>query len=633
MRQLTTRFTAFLLAVVLLIAAAPSALAAQPEAAELYRILNAAEIMTYDESGSFDQGGTLTRAQLAKILVSCSEHRGQAGDSSRISPFSDVSFLHWGAPYIAVARDAGLMRGYTDGSFKPDQPVLYEEAVVAVLNLLGYSSDDYTGVYPQGPVAKAGSLKLLDSVAGSVGANMTRGGMASLIYNALDQVPKGGSRRQAELLGYSVSTGGLALSDVTADNTVGPVTYDGVHGLATYGLSDPLVYRNGGLSAEGQLQPYDILYYSATANTVWAYSSKRSGTLDAVQPNREAPTAILLSGSSLALSTAAARSAVGTGGLELGSIVTALLDRDGNVADVVSAAALGSDMVGLVTDAGAKALTGETTTSAHYLTVALLDGSEVDVALKSDRSDLLGKPVRIQYSNGQPQITGVNDNSVYGAVSSTRRTIGSSKLSADVQILDVDEYGNSAAVALERLNGLELRTTQVHAVTYNTSGEVNGLILNAVTGDTFSYGILQSVRESESKTETKLGDVLSQSLSVTGSYSYDIGGVAGSASTNGSAFSVEEGPSRFSFDGSTLNGIRNLTKLEGKIESVNAAQLTLSTGATAKLSGTVAVYDNSGAKLRYSSIDELMSSGAKSFSAYYDKPQSEGGLIRVIYYQ
>lgn len=159
----------------LCLAAAPLlSVGAQAADATVQQVLNAIGVMTYDESGSFQGVGTLTRAQLAKILVLSSTLRGAAGESVSIAPFYDVPHTHWAAAYIATARDNAMMRGYTDGSFRPDQPVLYEEAVQAVMNLLGYSTADYTGGYPAGTLTKAASLSLLDGVTGQRGSSSSR---------------------------------------------------------------------------------------------------------------------------------------------------------------------------------------------------------------------------------------------------------------------------------------------------------------------------------------------------------------------------------------------------------------------------------------------------------------------------
>ena len=405
---------------------------AQAEGDTAREVLNALAIMTYDETGSFQGSSTLTRAQLAKIVVMSSALRGSVGESTSVSPFYDVPYTHWAAPYIAMARDNAMMRGYTDGSFRPDQAVLYEEAVQAVMNLLGYTTADYTGGYPSGTLSKARSLGLLDGVSGQQGSAITRDGMAQLLYNALCTDVKGGESL-AQTLGYTPTDGQLSLGDVLDDTAKGPVTLTPSTTLASLGLSQPLVYRDGSLAGESDLAAWDVLYYSTASNTVWAYSDKKSGTLEAVSPNKQNPTSITVSGVTYSLSTAAAKSAVGLDGLETGDIVTVLLDRDGGAADVCSASSVYDQQLGVVTQAGTKTLSG---TSTYYVTLLLTDGSTLDVACQSDRSSLVGRAVRLSYG----------------------------------------------------IDGLSLSSGSVLLATTDDDGKIDAMILNDVTGDAHSYG-------------------------------------------------------------------------------------------------------------------------------------------------
>ncbi|MEX2461568.1 MAG: S-layer homology domain-containing protein [Paenibacillaceae bacterium] len=50
--------------------------------------------------------------------------------------FSDVPAGHWAENVIQVVSEAGIMIGYGDGSFKPDQPVTRAEMAVIVAKLL-----------------------------------------------------------------------------------------------------------------------------------------------------------------------------------------------------------------------------------------------------------------------------------------------------------------------------------------------------------------------------------------------------------------------------------------------------------------------------------------------------------------
>ena len=590
---------------------------AQAEGDTAREVLNALAIMTYDETGSFQGSSTLTRAQLAKIVVMSSALRGSVGESTSVSPFYDVPYTHWAAPYIAMARDNAMMRGYTDGSFRPDQAVLYAEAVQAVMNLLGYTTADYTGGYPSGTLSKARSLGLLDGVSGQQGSAITRDGMAQLLYNALCTDVKGGESL-AQTLGYTPTDGQLSLGDVLDDTAKGPVTLTPSTTLASLGLSQPLVYRDGSLAGESDLAAWDVLYYSTASNTVWAYSDKKSGTLEAISPNKQNPTSITVSGVTYSLSTAAAKSAVGLDGLETGDIVTVLLDRDGGAADVCSASSVYDQQLGVVTQAGTKTLSG---TSTYYVTLLLTDGSTLDVACQSDRSSLVGRAVRLSYGSGGASISTASSATLVGEVDASARTIGSKALSDDVTILDLAESGTCVSVSLSRIDGLSLSSGSVLLATTDDDGKIDAMILNDVTGDAHSYGyVLYSSQDEDDKASP--------------SYRIDIGGTVAQVSGGNTWYNVYSGAACITKDADgSISSMRNLTRLSKSIALATPAQVLTTDGQSYALSGDVAVYDASGTQIRYAGIDELMEQEGAVLEAYYDKLPSDGGRIRVIVYR
>ncbi|WP_297213435.1 family 10 glycosylhydrolase [uncultured Flavonifractor sp.] len=82
--------------------------------------------------GLFRPEDTLSRAEavamLARLAVDGngnSLYTGEGGESG----FSDVSPEAWYAPYVAFAQTWGLVNGYADGAFRPEQPVSRAELV------------------------------------------------------------------------------------------------------------------------------------------------------------------------------------------------------------------------------------------------------------------------------------------------------------------------------------------------------------------------------------------------------------------------------------------------------------------------------------------------------------------------
>jgi len=84
--------------------------------------------------GTFRPERTLTRAELATLLVRAKNIT--LADKAN-GAFSDVPMTHWAAKYIEAAKDAGLVKGYPDGTFRPDAKIKKAEGVTVMARLEG----------------------------------------------------------------------------------------------------------------------------------------------------------------------------------------------------------------------------------------------------------------------------------------------------------------------------------------------------------------------------------------------------------------------------------------------------------------------------------------------------------------
>ena len=83
--------------------------------------------------GTFRPDAPISRAEFAKIAVSFTQNTG----STTYNYFTDVKTTDWFAPYVTAAKDAGLIEGYSDGSFKPESKITRAEACAIVNRTLG----------------------------------------------------------------------------------------------------------------------------------------------------------------------------------------------------------------------------------------------------------------------------------------------------------------------------------------------------------------------------------------------------------------------------------------------------------------------------------------------------------------
>ncbi len=149
-------------------------------------LLSELKIMVGDGNGNYRLDDYVSRAEFTKIAVAASKSKNSVAEGAKVSPFSDVSYKHWAAPYIRCAVTAGISEGYIDATFKPDNRVSCEEAVTMLLKVLGYTNDDFGFSWPYGQMGLADSLEMMKNVNANIGDELTRRQVARLVYNTLN---------------------------------------------------------------------------------------------------------------------------------------------------------------------------------------------------------------------------------------------------------------------------------------------------------------------------------------------------------------------------------------------------------------------------------------------------------------
>ena len=66
-------------------------------------------------------------------------------DYSGSAPFSDVASSQWYAPYVAWAHSEGIVTGYPDNTFGPNNDISRED----IATMLGRFVEKYYGSLPQ----------------------------------------------------------------------------------------------------------------------------------------------------------------------------------------------------------------------------------------------------------------------------------------------------------------------------------------------------------------------------------------------------------------------------------------------------------------------------------------------------
>jgi hypothetical protein len=145
-------------------------------------------IIAGDASGELQLDKTLTRAEVT-VLLARLNGMGHAAELLHNQPsvFSDVKTGEWYTGWINLASSQGWIKGDPQGTFRPNDPVQYREAVTMIVKVLGYD-DNLIGAWPTNYLAKATTLGLVKDLAYTdAKASAVRGDIFLVASRALDE--------------------------------------------------------------------------------------------------------------------------------------------------------------------------------------------------------------------------------------------------------------------------------------------------------------------------------------------------------------------------------------------------------------------------------------------------------------
>ena len=140
------------------------------------------------EDGSFQPNGTVTRAQMAKMIYVLRTGNSDASAyNDEKSSFTDING-HWARGYIKYCQSLGIIAGKSNTKFVPNEKVSAQEAAKMLLVTLGYNAQK-AGLVGTGWASKTNALAdengLLEDVNTSFTSACPRQYAAQLIYNAI----------------------------------------------------------------------------------------------------------------------------------------------------------------------------------------------------------------------------------------------------------------------------------------------------------------------------------------------------------------------------------------------------------------------------------------------------------------
>lgn len=569
-------------------------------------------------SGSDSLTSQVTRAQFAQMLVSASAFKDSA-EGYGSSLFKDLKGNHWASGYVRIAIEQGWMTGYVDGAFRPEQAITLEEGCAALLKMLDYDPSTLKGSFPAAQLSKASSLGLLDDVSAKQGTKLTRQDCVDLFYNLLTARTSAGTV-YGTTLGYSVTNGQVDYSALVTADTKGP--YVAESAVLSLPFTPDTVYYNGTASSLSAIQQYDVYYYNANLSTVWVYHNRETGTLTGLSPSAAAPTAVTLAGVSYQLGTSEATYQLSSqGSFQEGDMVTLLLGMNGEVVRAIGALENEAIYYGSVVSSTKASSTASTTSSATVSAqvttqVACTDGN-TRTFYHSGTAFSAGQLVTVSTTQSGTNVRSLSTKRLEGTVSQDETGIGTYSFAAGVQILDTDDNGGYARVYPSRLAGSKLSGDDVRYYTLNAAGEIDRLILQEVTGDTWPYVYISGIEDNSSE------------MNISVSYTYVQDGQTQTIN-GGARYAIQGGGAMLVYEKGKLKSIRQLVSV--KLDSLSSLSA-MSGGKEYKIAenAQVLLRDSTSSQGYY--LTDLSQVNAEDYqlTGWYDNlGYSAGGRIRII---
>lgn len=467
--------------------------------------------------GTFRPDTVLNRAQFCKMAVYAMDGSGELGRYSTVTIFPDVKPSHWASAYINMAAKKGVIAGFADGKFKPNQTVTAGQAVTILMRGLGYKDENMGGVWPQGYMAEAQTCGLLKSTGiTSAYSALTRGQAAKLFLN-LFEAKRGTGEGAVVLFNYTLGEDEVYLTNLDAGKgtlTAGGKTYTMAHPVTstsligskgkvvlngdgdiltflpitgTSGISNAAViigangsvagldslagstsykiYKNGSPATAADLKRYDVATYASATNSIIVSDTRVSVYYEDCKPSPSSPATItVLGGKELNVLPTAVDS---LSKLKPGKQIVLLLTADGQVAgaeDANNTGARGNAMA-VVSEKGDVQL--------------VCGGALLNIGTASEYA---GQVVSVYADKSGLKLNKISGG-VGGDLLPKEGTLGGRKLADNVMLFD-----GGRQIALSELSQTGVNSGRVSYARTNWAGQVDLIVLNNGLAEDVIYG-------------------------------------------------------------------------------------------------------------------------------------------------
>ena len=263
----------------------------------------------------------------------------------------------------------------------------------------------------------------------------------------------------------------------------------------TGGVNDYAIIKNNHPITLAQIQPYDVVTYDSISNTLIVSDLRITCKYQGPAPTVKAPQTLEILGTKFQVLESAWDF---TKDLTLGQEVSILFTADGKVAAIMPATNDNrSTAIGMVTgetsvevflpNGGTMKLQGSNSKLGNVNAVCTISASDQNTL---HASRLYGRPAA-------------------GDFDPTALTFGNLTVLPSVRIFEQTKDGAMVPISITSLGATPIRSEDIASYHQNTSGYVDVIILESVTGDAYTYGILRQSYENPDGDENKGNKIFS----------------------------------------------------------------------------------------------------------------------------
>lgn len=137
--------------------------------------------------GTYKPDNQINRAEFVKIIIAAIFTEDQISACTPNKTFPDVTPSDWFYEYVCEASNNGILDGYSDGTFKPANNINFAEASKIIVNAFGYETSQ-KDIWYESFVEKLEEFNVIPTTIRSVSKNISRGEMAEMIYRLKEDI-------------------------------------------------------------------------------------------------------------------------------------------------------------------------------------------------------------------------------------------------------------------------------------------------------------------------------------------------------------------------------------------------------------------------------------------------------------